>query len=318
MRLDASDAQALTPEHAEAVTDHRGKPTAPDRMRPLERLAALCDAGTLRRIGARPAPATSASWRRRPGRPHPVVCYAQDSRHRRRIGGHRRGRARRARAAAGAARERMPVVGVPRVRRRTAAGGRGGARRLRPHLLRERRALAARVPQISVITGTSAGGGCYSPALTDFVVMTAAAGDVPHRAEGRPGGRRRGDQRRGPRRPRRPRAQRRLPLRRPTTTDEAVGRRATLLGYLPRRRRRRRRAPAAADAGAAADPGRHVPPTAARRSTTCATWCATSSTAADFLEVAPRWARNMVVGVRAHRRPAPSASSPTSRATSAA
>lgn len=27
------------------------------------------------------------------------------------------------------------------------------------------------VPQISVITGTAAGGGCYSPALTDFVVM---------------------------------------------------------------------------------------------------------------------------------------------------
>ena len=30
------------------------------------------------------------------------------------------------------------------------------------------------VPQISVITGSSAGGGCYSPALTDFVVMTQA------------------------------------------------------------------------------------------------------------------------------------------------
>ncbi|QEC48325.1 adenylyl-sulfate kinase [Baekduia soli] len=36
-------------------------------------------------------------------------------------------------------------------------------------------ALAQRVPQISVITGTSAGGGCYSPALTDFVVMTEQA-----------------------------------------------------------------------------------------------------------------------------------------------
>ena len=31
------------------------------------------------------------------------------------------------------------------------------------------------VPQISIITGTSAGGGSYSPALTDFVVMTQAA-----------------------------------------------------------------------------------------------------------------------------------------------
>ena len=32
--------------------------------------------------------------------------------------------------------------------------------------------LSGRVPQISIITGVSAGGGAYSPALTDFVVMT--------------------------------------------------------------------------------------------------------------------------------------------------
>ena len=32
--------------------------------------------------------------------------------------------------------------------------------------------LSGRVPQISVISGVSAGGGSYSPALTDFVVMT--------------------------------------------------------------------------------------------------------------------------------------------------
>jgi len=36
-------------------------------------------------------------------------------------------------------------------------------------------ALSGHVPQISVITGISAGGGCYSPALTDFVVMTREA-----------------------------------------------------------------------------------------------------------------------------------------------
>src|SRR3954454_12303909 len=35
--------------------------------------------------------------------------------------------------------------------------------------------MSGRVPQISVITGASAGGGCYSPALTDFVIMTDAA-----------------------------------------------------------------------------------------------------------------------------------------------
>jgi len=33
-------------------------------------------------------------------------------------------------------------------------------------------ALSGKVPQISVISGVSAGGGAYSPALTDFVVMT--------------------------------------------------------------------------------------------------------------------------------------------------
>jgi acetyl-CoA carboxylase carboxyltransferase component len=35
--------------------------------------------------------------------------------------------------------------------------------------------LSSRVPQITVVTGVSAGGGSYSPALTDFVVMTDAA-----------------------------------------------------------------------------------------------------------------------------------------------
>jgi acetyl-CoA carboxylase carboxyltransferase component len=35
--------------------------------------------------------------------------------------------------------------------------------------------LSGRVPQISVLTGTSAGGGSYSPALTDFIVMSETA-----------------------------------------------------------------------------------------------------------------------------------------------
>src|ERR687896_1735787 len=35
--------------------------------------------------------------------------------------------------------------------------------------------LAGHVPQISVVTGTSAGGGSYSPALTDFVIMSSRA-----------------------------------------------------------------------------------------------------------------------------------------------
>ena len=39
-------------------------------------------------------------------------------------------------------------------------------------IFRESVRLSGKVPQISVITGVSAGGGAYSPALTDFVVMT--------------------------------------------------------------------------------------------------------------------------------------------------
>ena len=39
-------------------------------------------------------------------------------------------------------------------------------------IFRESVKLSGSVPQISVITGVSAGGGAYSPALTDFVVMT--------------------------------------------------------------------------------------------------------------------------------------------------
>jgi acetyl-CoA carboxylase carboxyltransferase component len=35
--------------------------------------------------------------------------------------------------------------------------------------------LSGCVPQISIVTGSSAGGGCYSPALTDFVIMTGHA-----------------------------------------------------------------------------------------------------------------------------------------------
>ena len=35
--------------------------------------------------------------------------------------------------------------------------------------------LSTKVPQVSIVTGVSAGGGAYSPALTDFVVMTESA-----------------------------------------------------------------------------------------------------------------------------------------------
>jgi acetyl-CoA carboxylase carboxyltransferase component len=64
-----------------------------------------------------------------------------------------------------------PVVGFVEsagARMDEGCGGLAGYGRI----FREHVRLSGRVPQITVITGTSAGGGSYSPALTDFVVMT--------------------------------------------------------------------------------------------------------------------------------------------------
>lgn len=103
----------------------------------------------------------------------PVVCFAQD-----------------ARTAGGslgeqhadtivellriASRGRVPVIGFFE-----SAGARlqEGSRALDGYarVFRAQVGLRGRVPQISVVTGCSAGGGCYSPALTDLVVMTRAA-----------------------------------------------------------------------------------------------------------------------------------------------
>ena len=68
-------------------------------------------------------------------------------------------------------RARAPVVGFV---------GSGGARMQEGvralggygRIFRQTVALSGKVPQISIISGLSAGGGAYSPALTDWVVMT--------------------------------------------------------------------------------------------------------------------------------------------------
>jgi acetyl-CoA carboxylase carboxyltransferase component len=73
-----------------------------------------------------------------------------------------------------AARAGAPVVGLIES---------GGARLQEGHgalagygrIFRASVELSARAPQISIVTGVSAGGGAYSPALTDFVVMTDEA-----------------------------------------------------------------------------------------------------------------------------------------------
>lgn len=103
----------------------------------------------------------------------PIACYAQD-------GGYLGGSLDAANAdtivrVLGIARgARMPVVGFvqsagARIQEGTAALA-GYAR-----VFRYQVALSGVVPQITVVHGPSAGGGCYSPALSDFVVMTRKA-----------------------------------------------------------------------------------------------------------------------------------------------
>src|SRR6476660_5602263 len=73
-----------------------------------------------------------------------------------------------------AERARIPVVGFcesggARMQEGTAALGGYG------RIFRHTVGLTGVVPQISVVSGSSAGGGAYSPALTDLILMTENA-----------------------------------------------------------------------------------------------------------------------------------------------
>ena len=152
------------------------------RLEPLERIELLCDEGsvqvirsgvTSRRLGekSRPGDGVIGAAGRVGGRP--VFSYAQDQRF---VGG-----------SLGEAHADTIVrvmrlagdVGAPIIGFIESGGARmqEGVAALAGYgrIFYENVALSGRVPQISVITGTSAGGGSYSPALTDFVVMTEAA-----------------------------------------------------------------------------------------------------------------------------------------------
>jgi acetyl-CoA carboxylase carboxyltransferase component len=149
---------------------------------PLQRLEALCDPGSLhvirsevssRRMGdrARPGDGVVGAAGRVNGRP--VFAYAQDTSF---VGGalgeQHADTIVRVLQLAGQA--RVPVVGFV-----ASAGARmqEGVASLAGYgrIFGEHVRLSGRVPQVSVIAGTSAGGGSYSPALTDFVVMTRDA-----------------------------------------------------------------------------------------------------------------------------------------------
>lgn len=166
--------------------------TAPPRAAqstPLGRLEHLCDPGSLRliRTGVAPSrrhdshePGTATGGGlacgdgvvtgagRVGGRP--VFCYAQDPSH---IGGSLgEAHAESVVRLLDMARQRpAPVVGFME------SGGarlQEGTRALAGYgrIFRRSVQLSRVVPQISVVCGTSAGGGAYSPALTDFVILT--------------------------------------------------------------------------------------------------------------------------------------------------
>ncbi len=153
-----------------------------DDLDALARLEALCDPGSLQLIRTEVvSPAMGAKARAGDGvlggagtvDGRPVFCYAQDASY----AGGSLGEAHAdtiTRVLELADRGRAPVVGFvasggARMQEGVAALGGYG------RIFRRTVALSGRVPQISIVAGLSAGGGAYSPALTDWVVMTDSA-----------------------------------------------------------------------------------------------------------------------------------------------
>ena len=151
----------------------------PRQLSPSERLELLCDEGSLQVIRSTVLP-RRPSRRTRPGdgvvagagmvAGRPVYCYAQD----RSFAGGSLGEAHAesiVRVIQLAGRAGVPVVGFVEsagARMDDGVAALGGYGRI----FRETVVNSGRVPQITLVTGVSAGGGAYSPALTDFVIMT--------------------------------------------------------------------------------------------------------------------------------------------------
>ena len=147
---------------------------------PLDHLEALCDPGSFRplrsgvasqRLGERAAPGDGVLAGAGEVNGRAVFCYAQDPSF---LGGslgavHADTIVALLRMAGDAG---APVVGFVRS---------GGARLQEGHaalagygrIFRASVELSRKVPQVSILSGVAAGGGAYSPALTDFVAMTA-------------------------------------------------------------------------------------------------------------------------------------------------
>jgi acetyl-CoA carboxylase carboxyltransferase component len=158
------------------------RPAASDERAPRTRLELLCDPGSFRSLrskvlssrlgaGARPGDGVLAGSGEVSGRP--VFCYAEDpsfmggslgSAHAETI----------VRTMTLAGRAGVPVIGFVES---------GGARLQEGHdalaaygrIFRASVELSRSVPQLTVVSGVSAGGGAYQPALTDLLLMTAHA-----------------------------------------------------------------------------------------------------------------------------------------------
>jgi acetyl-CoA carboxylase carboxyltransferase component len=149
------------------------------RLSPFERLEALCDPGSIAvlrsgvvssRLGTRAIAGDGVVGATGTVDGRPIACYAVDGtffggslgeRHADTI----------VRVLQTAGRAGVPVVGFvesagARMQEGTAALAGYG------RIFRETVSLTGVVPQISVVSGASAGGGAYSPALTDLILMT--------------------------------------------------------------------------------------------------------------------------------------------------
>jgi acetyl-CoA carboxylase carboxyltransferase component len=149
------------------------------RLAPIERLEALCDPGSLQvlrsrvvssRLGPRAIPGDGVVGGTGCVGGRPIACYAQDGSY---LGGSlgERHAETIVRVLSLAGRAKIPVVafvesGGARMQEGIAALAGYG------RIFRETVALTGIVPQISIVSGASAGGGAYSPALTDVIVMT--------------------------------------------------------------------------------------------------------------------------------------------------
>jgi len=276
-------------------------PRAEAKLSALERLEALCDPGSLSLIRsdvvspamgarARAGDGVVAGAGRVDGRP--VYAYAQDAGY---VGGSL-GAAHAdtiVRVLRLAGRARVPVVGFVEsagARLQEGVDALGGYGRIFAEHVR----LHDRVPQVTIVGGASAGGGSYSPALTDFVVMTEAATMFltgPAVVEEVMGERLTAAELGGPAVHERTGV---AQLTAPTDVDAALLAR-DLLDYLPQRiGARPARWPATAAPGPAPDV---AAPADQRKVYDVRTVAKAVADAGRLLEVSPRWARNLVTAL---------------------